>query len=1141
MNLTTPPSVVLKPLARWLFFVFTCSFFLSFQNQLFAQTITVTELNPFVVTKSTEDKPQSKVWSYQDNLYCIMPNSAGTHIWKLIEDTWTLETTIDTATLSAADIKVIGNRIHVMLFDDLNDKATILTRQYDETSQTFIPWDVNPASISVSFGNGGGNFQATATMDIDSQGIMWIAYERKKEVYVMWSQAPYTSWSAPIILTSAFIDQRDIASVIAFTDNSGSKVGVIWSDQVTKKFTFRVHVDGDDPSVWSADENPSAGFAQPINLGVADDHFKLVAGTDGTLYMAAKTSYDSVGFPTIILMVRRPNATWEYYPVDAMGTKPTVTVNEDNNVLHMFYTYPDIDNGSIGYKQVGLDELNNLYNVPIVIALDKDAAPAGLLDFASSTKSTWSGKTAVLAYHASTQSVRSVVIESPEGTGSVPWTEDFADLPNGTTSDEGSSGWSLNTTQVGNAAVFSVQAQKFRAQYTVGEGVWMSEVINISEAPAKISLQIQSQGPLESTGIYRDYIRVYYKLDDGNEVLITEKSGNINYGNLETVTISDLTGSTLQIVIRALTTGTDEAHVWDNVKVYSPKGEVLMVVGNSQTLNAGDLAMKTQLETLGYEVILKTDQSSSAADAVGKDLIVISSTVNSLNVNTKFRDVAVPVLNCEAWLFDDMKMTGTIENTDYGSVFNTSQIFIANTGGPLTAGMSGMVQITSSGQEVGFGKPAANCIKVARLSSNSIQHVLFAYESGTSMVGMNAPARRVGFYFRNETAANSTGTGWSLFDAAVCWAMNCNNDPVGQAITFAPIQDKLTTDPAFALTATASSGLPVTLEIVSGPATLSGNTVTLTGVTGTVTIRATQPGNASYLAADTVVRSFEVLEPILTTLISSRVAAWYDDAEETVYNGSVNRSSTDIELVKDGSISQVVGLRFRGLNIPQGSIITDAYIQFTTDELDFGATNLTLKAQASDNSDAFGPNPYNISSRPKTTASVAWAPILWNQYGVSGAAQRTPDLSTLVQEVVNRPGWSASSALTMIVSGTGERTAESYEGSPSRAPIIYVEYLSPATTSTAARKSGVDDTYTQISSTIFPNPFQDQFRIESEFPNAKWVNIKVLNVLGQPVYQVDQYPVNQGIKISQNWAQGIYYIVLKSDLGQSKTMIGVRN
>ncbi|MEY3053391.1 MAG: hypothetical protein RLY31_3176, partial [Bacteroidota bacterium] len=84
-----------------------------------------------------------------------------------------------------------------------------------------------------------------------------------------------------------------------------------------------------------------------------------------------------------------------------------------------------------------------------------------------------------------------------------------------------------------------------------------------------------------------------------------------------------------------------------------------------------------------------------------------------------------------------------------------------------------------------------------------------------------------------------------------------------QAITFPQIPDKLVSDPAFTLNATASSGLPVTYEIVSGPATLAGDVVTLAGVPGSVTIKASQGGDGTYNPAVDLFNTFEVLDPSL--------------------------------------------------------------------------------------------------------------------------------------------------------------------------------------------------------------------------------------------------------------------------------------
>jgi hypothetical protein len=63
---------------------------------------------------------------------------------------------------------------------------------------------------------------------------------------------------------------------------------------------------------------------------------------------------------------------------------------------------------------------------------------------------------------------------------------------------------------------------------------------------------------------------------------------------------------------------------------------------------------------------------------------------------------------------------------------------------------------------------------------------------------------------------------------------------------------------AVTLTATASSGLPVLFSVVSGPATVSGNLLTLTAA-GTVVIAADQGGNSNYSAAVEVTRILVVL------------------------------------------------------------------------------------------------------------------------------------------------------------------------------------------------------------------------------------------------------------------------------------------
>ncbi|MFT5142970.1 MAG: hypothetical protein ACI80V_001015 [Rhodothermales bacterium] len=60
--------------------------------------------------------------------------------------------------------------------------------------------------------------------------------------------------------------------------------------------------------------------------------------------------------------------------------------------------------------------------------------------------------------------------------------------------------------------------------------------------------------------------------------------------------------------------------------------------------------------------------------------------------------------------------------------------------------------------------------------------------------------------------------------------------------------------------------------------------------------------------------------------------------------------------------------------------------------------------------------------------------------GPAGSDQETPDLKALVQEIVNRSGWGSGNSMAFIITGSGERTAESYEGSSSKAPLLRVTW-----------------------------------------------------------------------------------------------------
>lgn len=95
-----------------------------------------------------------------------------------------------------------------------------------------------------------------------------------------------------------------------------------------------------------------------------------------------------------------------------------------------------------------------------------------------------------------------------------------------------------------------------------------------------------------------------------------------------------------------------------------------------------------------------------------------------------------------------------------------------------------------------------------------------------------------------------------------------------QTITFGPLANVANTDPPFTLTATSSSGLPVSYSSSNTSlATVSGNTVTLGGVAGTVTITASQVGNSDYNAATPVPQTLTIVARSAQTITFGPLSA----------------------------------------------------------------------------------------------------------------------------------------------------------------------------------------------------------------------------------------------------------------------------
>ncbi|MBN4081704.1 DUF1573 domain-containing protein, partial [bacterium AH-315-C07] len=173
-----------------------------------------------------------------------------------------------------------------------------------------------------------------------------------------------------------------------------------------------------------------------------------------------------------------------------------------------------------------------------------------------------------------------------------------------------------------------------------------------------------------------------------------------------------------------------------------------------------------------------------------------------------------------------------------------------------------------------------------------------------------------------------------------------------------------------------------------------------------------------------------------TIRIERRINESYRDAEEDSSSGNMDLTSSDLELGYEFS-PQLVGMNFGELAIPNGAVITNAYIQFVADENSTGSANVNIFGNAANNASSFTTTSYDLSSRAKTTASVAWPDL---QQWFIDYNYKSPDIKSVIQEIVDRPGWNDGNDLVVFIDGNGTRTAESYNGEAQSAPILVVEY-----------------------------------------------------------------------------------------------------
>lgn len=332
------------------------------------------------ISINTGEKPQSKVWQHDGTWWAVLASTGvspvGTWLWRLGEDnTWSNVLHLSAATNVRGDAKRDGDVVHILLH---GPSSSLVSIEYVSEEVGYELWDERPTSTLVSLPG-----SETATIDIDSTGRMWLTADAPPQVHVYHSDPPYNSFSGPVNLVGN-IATDDISVVTTLP----GRVGVLWSNQTSRRFGFRLRTDGAAPGSWSPDEVPAGSSALPVGDGMADDHLNVAVASDGTFYAAIKTEYGSSNGPVIGLLKRNPDGTWDpLHEVDRTGTRPIVLLNEDDETVRVIYTEQN-GSGEIWAKTSSMHDIDFGPRTVVI---------PGQYNNVTSTKENWSDQVPVLA------------------------------------------------------------------------------------------------------------------------------------------------------------------------------------------------------------------------------------------------------------------------------------------------------------------------------------------------------------------------------------------------------------------------------------------------------------------------------------------------------------------------------------------------------------------------------------------------------------------------------------------------------------------------------------------------------------------------------------------------------------------------